>query len=127
MMNTLKLEGEKYDIRVNTVAPLAGSRLTEDILPPDLFARMKPKLVAPLVLYLCSDRCAETGAIFNTGMGYINRAAVLTGPGAVIGDSTHPPTPEQIHENWARINTMDGAKIHLDLTAALMDLMTPVQ
>jgi 3-hydroxy-3-methylglutaryl CoA synthase/NAD(P)-dependent dehydrogenase (short-subunit alcohol dehydrogenase family)/putative sterol carrier protein len=125
MMNTLKLEGEKYDIRVNTVAPLAGSRLTEDILPPDLFARMKPELVAPLVLYLCSDRCAETGAIFNTGMGYINRAAILTGPGTVIGDAKNPPTPEQIEASWDRINTMDGAKTHSNLTAALMDLMTP--
>jgi hypothetical protein len=88
---------------------------------------MKPELVAPLVLYLCSDRCDETGAIFNTGMGYINRAAILTGRGTVIGDAKNPPTPEQIHENWARINTMDGAKTHSNLTAALMDLMSPAQ
>jgi NAD(P)-dependent dehydrogenase (short-subunit alcohol dehydrogenase family) len=90
MMNTLKLEGEKYDIRVNTVAPLAASRLTEDIMPPDMFARMKPELVSPLVLYLCSDRCTETGSIFNTGMGYVNRAAIMTGPG---GRDRRPGTP----------------------------------
>ena len=53
MMNTLKLEGEKYNIKVNTVAPVAATRLTEDILPPDLFERLKPEFVAPLVLYLC--------------------------------------------------------------------------
>ena len=126
MMNTLKLEGAKYDVRVNTVAPLAASRLTEDILPPDMFQKMKPELVAPLVVYLCSDRCSESGTIFNTGMGYVNRAAVMTGPGAAIGDLAHPPTPEQIHENWARINTMQDAKPLADLTSALMDLMTPV-
>jgi 3-hydroxy-3-methylglutaryl CoA synthase/NAD(P)-dependent dehydrogenase (short-subunit alcohol dehydrogenase family)/putative sterol carrier protein len=125
MMNALKLEGKKYDIRVNTVAPLAASRLTEDIMPPDMFARMKPELVSPLVLYLCSDRCTETGSIFNTGMGYVNRAAIMTGPGAVIGDREHPPTPEQIDERWDQINTTDGAKELSDLTAALMDLMTP--
>jgi len=45
----------------------------------------------------------------------------------VIGDSKHPPTPEQIQANWGHINTMDGAKTHWNLTAALMDLMTPVQ
>lgn len=126
LMNTLKLEGKKYGIKVNTVAPLAASRLTEDILPPDMFQKMKPELVAPLVVYLCSDRCSETGAIFNTGMGYVNQAAVMTGPGAAIGDLDHPPTPEQIHENWDRINAMEGAKPLADLTSALMDLMTPV-
>jgi 3-hydroxy-3-methylglutaryl CoA synthase/NAD(P)-dependent dehydrogenase (short-subunit alcohol dehydrogenase family) len=125
MMNTLKLEGEKYDIRVNTVAPLAASRLTEDIMPPDMFARMKPELVSPLVLYLCSDRCSETGSIFNTGMGYVNRAAVMTGPGVAIGDREHPPTPEQIHAHWDQVNATDGAKELSDLTAAIMDLMTP--
>ncbi len=125
LMNTLKLEGSKYDVRVNTVAPLAASRLTEDILPPDMFQSMKPELVAPLVVYLCSDRCSETGTIFNTGMGYVNRASVMTGPGAAIGDLAHPPTPEQIHENWDRINAMENAKPFPDLTSALMDLMTP--
>jgi 3-hydroxy-3-methylglutaryl CoA synthase/NAD(P)-dependent dehydrogenase (short-subunit alcohol dehydrogenase family) len=125
LMNTLKLEGEKYGIKVNTVAPIAASRLTQDVMPPDLFARMKPELVAPLVVYLCSDRCSETGAIFNTGMGFVNRAAVMTGPGAVIGSPEHPPTPEQIHENWDRINTLEGAKPLPDLTSALMDLMIP--
>ncbi|MBC2712296.1 MAG: SDR family NAD(P)-dependent oxidoreductase [Desulfosarcina sp.] len=125
LMNTLKLEGARYDVRVNTVAPLAASRLTEEIMPPDLFARMKPELVAPLVVYLCSNRCIETGAIYNTGMGFMNRAAVMTGPGAVIGDPEHPPTPEQIQENWDRINTMEGAREFPDLTAALMDMMTP--
>ncbi len=126
LMNTLKLEGARYNVKVNTVAPLAASRLTEDILPPDMFRKMKPELVAPLVVYLCSDRCSETGAIFNTGLGCVNRAAVLTGPGTAIGNLENPPTPEQIHENWDRINAMEGAKPLVDLTSALMDLMTPV-
>jgi hypothetical protein len=92
-----------------------------------MFTKMKPELVAPLVIYLCSDRCSGTGAIYNTGMGFVNRAAVMTGPGTMLGDLEHPPTPEQIHENWDRINTMEGAKPLPDLTSALMDLMTPVQ
>jgi len=125
LMQTLKLEGAKYDIRVNTVAPLAASRLTEDIMPPDMFDKMKPELVAPLVIYLCSDRCQETGAIFNAGMGYVNRAAVMTGPGAVLGDAEQPPTPEQIHQHWDAVNATEGAKELSDLTTALLDLMTP--
>jgi NAD(P)-dependent dehydrogenase (short-subunit alcohol dehydrogenase family) len=72
LMHTLKLEGEKYQVKVNTVAPIAATRLTEDILPPDLFERLKPEFAAPLVLYLCSTACTETGQVFNAGAGYFN-------------------------------------------------------
>ncbi len=92
-MNTLKLEGEKHEIKVNTVAPVAATRLTEDILPPEMLEKLKPEFVAPLVLYLCSEQCSESGLVFNAGMGYFNRAGVVTGPGTVIGEGktiAHP-------------------------------------
>ena len=60
MMNTLKLEGAKYDIMINSVAPIAASRLTKDVMPPDLFKQSKPEFVSPMVLYLCSDDCKQT-------------------------------------------------------------------
>ena len=44
LMNSLAIEGEKYGIRVNTVAPLAASRLTEDVLPPDLQGKCRPRV-----------------------------------------------------------------------------------
>jgi len=125
LMNTLKLEGKKYDIKVNTVAPIAASRLTEDVMPPELFKKSKPEFVAPMVMYLCSEKCQETGAIFNSGMGYFNRAAVLTGPTVQLGNPKNPATPEQIQENWEKINSMDGAKKMEDANAAIIDLIAP--
>lgn len=118
-MNTLKLEGEKHDIRINAVAPVALTRLTEDILPPDMLESTKPEYVTPMVMYLCWEGCSETGMIFNAGMGSFNRAAVLTGPGAVVGDGKTPPTPEQIARDWSQIDSMTGAVESANATAAL--------
>jgi putative sterol carrier protein len=125
LMNTLKLEGEKYNVKVNTVSPIAGTRLTEDILPPDLYEKLKPEFVAPMVLYLCSQCCEETGIIFNAGMGFFSRAVVVSGPGAVVGDGKAAPTPEEIHRNWEGINEISGAKEFYSATVALGPMMDP--
>jgi 3-hydroxy-3-methylglutaryl CoA synthase/NAD(P)-dependent dehydrogenase (short-subunit alcohol dehydrogenase family)/putative sterol carrier protein len=123
LMNTLKLEGDKYNIKVNCIAPTAGTRLTEDVLPPDLFERLKPEYVTPMVLYLCSDQSTETGMVFNAGLGHFDRAAVVTGKGAVVGDGVTPPTPEEIHQSWDAINSMSGAVESYNATAALGDML----
>jgi putative sterol carrier protein len=122
-MNTLKQEGQKYNIKVNTVAPIAASRLTEDVLPPDIFGKLKPEFVAPIVLYLCSEACSDTGNIYNAGMGYYNRAAILTGPGVVIGDGKKVPAVEDIAANWEKIRNMNGAKEYFQLMDQVTDLL----
>jgi hypothetical protein len=109
-MNAMKQEGEKHNIKINTVAPLAATRLTEDVMPPDLLAKVKPEYVAPLVLYLCSAECEDTGMIFNAAMGYFNRVAIVTGPGTIIGDGTRVPTLDEIHRSWDAINDMSDVK-----------------
>ena len=130
MMNTLKLEGEKHNIKVNAIAPIATTRLTDDILPPDLQDRLKPEFVAPLVLYLCSEQCPVTGSIYNAGMGYYNRAAIMTGSGAVIGDGKQVPTPEQVAKNIKKIVSLEGAVESQNATMALgamLDALAPKQ
>jgi len=70
LCNTLALEGQKRNIHVNTIAPLAGSRLTETILPKELTDALKPEYVSPLVAWLCHERCQENGGLFEVGGGF---------------------------------------------------------
>jgi NAD(P)-dependent dehydrogenase (short-subunit alcohol dehydrogenase family)/acyl dehydratase/putative sterol carrier protein len=123
-MNSLKLEGNKYDIKVNTVAPLATTRLTEDVLPPDFAAQLQPEFVTPLILYLCSEQCRVSGGVYNAGMGHYSRAAVVSGPGVWLGDGAAIPSPEEIATNWQAVISLKGAQAYHDANAALMAMLT---
>ena len=85
LMNTLKLEGERKNIRVNAIAPVAATRMTADIgMPEEVFKALKPELVTPAVLYLCSED-APNGAIIEAGAGYFAKVAVMEGKGVHLG------------------------------------------
>ncbi len=123
LMNTLKLEGAKYGIQVNTIAPLAASRLTADVMPPDLFGKMKPEFVVPLTLFLCAEECPESGNIYNAGMGFFNRAAVVTGPGTVVRGAGEHPSVEEVAAAMDRIAVLEGGKTYDQLNAQLADVL----
>jgi NAD(P)-dependent dehydrogenase (short-subunit alcohol dehydrogenase family)/acyl dehydratase/putative sterol carrier protein len=123
LMNTLKLEGEKHNIKVNTIAPMAASRLTQDILPPDVIAKLKPELVAPMALYLVSEQCPVSGNIYNVGMGCFNRAAIVTGAGTVAGDDGEIPTAEQLLGQWEKVTDLKGAKEYGNATEQVGDVL----
>lgn len=104
---TLAHEGAKYGITANVIAPVAASRMTEEIMPPELLAKVAPTAVSPLVAHLVSDACTDTGRIFSVGGGYVSRVAIVEGPGVVFDDV---PTPEAIADRWDEICDVTGGR-----------------
>ncbi len=73
LASTLALEGVKSNILTNVIAPIAGSRMTETVFPPDLIAALKPEYVSPLVQYLTHDSSSQNGGVFEVGAGWVAR------------------------------------------------------
>jgi len=99
LMNTLADEGAKYEIRVNAIAPTAATRMTEDLLPPNLLGLLAPEAVTPAVLFLGSED-APTGSILAAGAGVYARATVVESPGTFLAADSR--TPEAVAKLWAR-------------------------
>jgi 3-hydroxyacyl-CoA dehydrogenase/3a,7a,12a-trihydroxy-5b-cholest-24-enoyl-CoA hydratase len=102
LANSLAVEGQKRNVMVNTIAPLAGSRLTETILPPEMVAALKPEYVAPLVAYLCHESNLETGQVFEVGAGWAARVRWQRAKGAFLPLDA-ALTPEAVAGQWSTI------------------------
>jgi NAD(P)-dependent dehydrogenase (short-subunit alcohol dehydrogenase family)/putative sterol carrier protein len=126
LMNSLKLEGERFDFKVNTVAPLAASRLTEDVFPKELLDKARPEFVVPMVLYLASRDCPVNGEIYNAGMGTFNRVALATGKGRVLASDGRVPEPEEVRDSMSAIVDLTERRIFASLNEQVTDLVTRV-
>lgn len=101
LSNVIAIEGEKYEIRSNAVAPIAKTRMTEDLLGP--FAEMvAPEQVTPMVVYLCSEASQSTHEIFTVGGGRYGRVFIGTNQGWFAGPG-EVPSVEDVKENLETI------------------------
>ena len=99
--NSLCIEGKKRNILVNTIAPVAETRMTADIMPAIGFL---PKYVAPFVVYMCHESFQETGLIVETAGGYACKTRLQRTPGLQLrhyaGDN---PSVESVSDSWDKI------------------------
>jgi NAD(P)-dependent dehydrogenase (short-subunit alcohol dehydrogenase family) len=105
-MNVLKLEGAKYDIKANAVAPVARTRMTEELLGP-LAELFDPGLVAPAVAYFCSEQCQLSGEIWSVGGGTVSRVFVGLTDGYLKPAADGPLTIEEVAEHLDEIRSED--------------------
>ncbi|MBK9083153.1 MAG: SDR family NAD(P)-dependent oxidoreductase [Rhizobiales bacterium] len=90
LMHALHLEGRKYDIRVNALAPTAATRMTEGLVPPDALALMGPETITPGVLYLVSER-APSRFVLAAGAGSFARTLITETQGVYLGGAALSP------------------------------------
>lgn len=107
LMNVIQLEGAKYGIKVNAIAPIAHTRMTEELLGP-LAEKLDPSLVSPAVAYLCSDRCELTGEIWSVGGGTVSRIFVGLTRGYAKREAEGPLTIEDVADHVADIRSEEG-------------------
>jgi NAD(P)-dependent dehydrogenase (short-subunit alcohol dehydrogenase family) len=104
-MNSLKLEGQKNNIHVNTISPVAATRMTESLMPPEILARLAPEFVTPGVVFLCSEE-APTGTILTAGAGAFAVARIFETEGVYLGEDGL--SVEEVRDHWSQITDEAG-------------------
>jgi len=110
LMNTLKIEGQKYNVFSNSITPVAYTRMTEGLIPEDFGKNLQPEYITPAVIYLSSDQ-APNGAIMAAGAGVFSRIVIQESMGVSLGTG-EDMTAENIAANWDGISDMTDARVY---------------
>ncbi|MCP5412212.1 MAG: SDR family NAD(P)-dependent oxidoreductase [Alphaproteobacteria bacterium] len=105
-MNSLKLEGAKDNIKVNAICPVAATRMTEHLMPPNVLEMLKPEYVSPAMAYLASEE-APTGMILTAAAGAFAAAQMVETDGINLG---HGATADDIAAHFSQITDWSSAK-----------------
>ena len=124
--NTLAIEGARKGIHVNTVAPLAGSRLTETVLPPELIDALKPEYVSSLVAWLCHESCEENGGLFEVGGGFFGKLRWERAAGLMMRLG-RPMTVEDMKKNWDKITGFEETSHPTGIQQSMGPIMENIQ
>jgi len=110
LARSLALEGIKRNIKVNVVAPLSASRLTQPFFSKDWHDRFDPRYVAALVAYLCHESCQATGSIYEAGGGWYAMTEIVRANGHIVDDAAlRDPalvTPETVRDAFAAVEDL---------------------
>ena len=106
LINVLRHEGAKYNIRCNAISPSAWTRMTESLLPPDVGQWMKPELVSPMVAWLCSEECDQNGEIMAATAGGYARVQYFVTEGVQF-DPAEPVSVEMIQQSIDQIRDLN--------------------
>ena len=105
MAHVLAQEGERYNIKVNAIAPTAGTRMTREIFGDELADKLAPELVSPVVAWLAHEDCPVSGHTYSVGGGRVARIFVGEGPGYL--DTSTPLTVEAVRDHFDQIDSTD--------------------
>jgi len=123
LSNTLAIEGKKKNIRVNAIAPIAGSRMTETVLPPNLIEALKPEYVSPLVVLLSHESCEETGGLYEVGGGFYAKLRWERSEGKTFRLG-RVLTPELLQRSWGDIAGFEKATHPTDITSSMQPILS---
>ncbi|XP_070759805.1 peroxisomal multifunctional enzyme type 2 isoform X2 [Enoplosus armatus] len=124
LANTLAIEGLQYNIKCNTIAPVASSRLTETVMSEDLLAFLKSEYVAPLVLWLCHEQCQENGGLFEVGAGWMGKLRWERSLGHIVKQKNQPITPEAVRDQWDKICDFTDATKPASIQESLQSIIS---
>ncbi|MCW8154767.1 SDR family oxidoreductase [Stutzerimonas stutzeri] len=126
LTRTLALEGRKNNVLVNAIAPTGGTRMTEGLIPPQVFEQLKPELVSPLVVYLASEQCQETSGLFEVGGGWMGKVRWERSLGVGFDPKTGFDA-EDVAAQWQQICNFENAAHPADNMEALKEMMANLQ